>query len=457
MAQDPSCATPESEDFLARAAFAGVSAAFASLGRIFLCLDPGFRVVHASSLLDSLLGRGTAESVAGREVAELLGQDLFGESGTLRQILLSGERREGWRGLLSVGGQTPRLMSVTAAPFHADPGAACDPRVAFIVVLRPAESDAAALGAGSPFPGLIGRSPAMERVFRLVENLEHSEATVLLTGESGTGKEVVARAIHAHSPRRAGPFVAVNCGALPGELLESELFGHARGAFTGAVRDRAGRFEVAQGGTLFLDEVGDLPLPLQVKLLRVLQERTFERLGESQPRRTDARIIAATNLDLRGAVRDGRFRDDLFYRLRVVPIEIPPLRVRREDIEPLAGFLLARVAARQGRAQRFSPDALRALLDYGWPGNVRELENALEYAVAVCKGQTILPEDLPAEVVTAEAQRGVPAPPPASGGDSASLYDALEAHHWRREPAARALGMSRTTLWRRMREAGLIR
>jgi DNA-binding NtrC family response regulator len=471
MADEPPCGVPVSADFLARAAFAGVSAAFASLGRIFLCLDQSFRVVHASSLLDSLLGRGTADSVAGRQVEDLLGQDLFGISGTLRQILLSGERREGWRGLLTVAGQTPRLVSVTAAPFHADPGAACDPRVAFIVVLRPAENEAVALTRGSPFPGLIGRSPAIERVFRLIENLEHSEATVLLSGESGTGKEVVARAIHAHSSRREGPFVAVNCGALPGELLESELFGHARGAFTGAVRDRAGRFEVAQGGTLFLDEVGDLPLPLQVKLLRVLQERTFERLGESQPRKTDARIIAATNLDLRGAVRDGRFRDDLFYRLRVVPLEIPPLRARREDIEPLAGFLLARVAARQGRAQRFSPDALRALLDYDWPGNVRELENALEYAVAVCKGQTILPEDLPAEIVQPEAQRS--APMDSAGGhhapresplslragtlDIESISRVLETHHWRREEAARALGMSRTTLWRRMREAGLIR
>jgi DNA-binding NtrC family response regulator len=306
----------------------------------------------------------------------------------------------------------------------------------------------------------------MEKVFRLIENLEHSETTVLLTGESGTGKEVVARAVHAHSPRRNGPFVAVNCGALPGELLESELFGHVRGAFTGAVRERAGRFEVAAGGTLFLDEVADLPLPLQVKLLRVLQERTFERVGESQSRRTDARIIAATNVDLRRAVQEGRFREDLFYRLRVVPIEIPPLRARREDIEPLATYLLARVAARHGRALRFSPDALRALLDYGWPGNVRELENALEYAVAVCKGQTVLPEDLPAELqqqtgvlppaqppVAASARRAVP--PPASQGEVTRLREALEAHRWRRAETARALGISRATLWRRMREAGL--
>jgi DNA-binding NtrC family response regulator len=335
-------------------------------------------------------------------------------------------------------------------------------------VLRPAEEDQNA--AASRFPGLIGRSPSMERIFRLIENLEHSEAAVLLAGESGTGKEVVAQAIHARSPRRAGPFVAVNCGALPGELLESELFGHVRGAFTGAVRDRAGRFELAAGGTLFLDEVADLPLHLQVKLLRVLQERTFERVGESRPRTSDARILAATHVDLRRAVHSGRFREDLYYRLRVVPIEIPPLRDRREDIEPLATFLLARVGARQGRALRFSPDVLRLLIEHSWPGNVRELENALEYAVAVCKGQTILPEDLPGEVggapVAAPVVTSAPHAAPlrrqgngqraeADAIDLARIRGALEACHWRRHEAARALGISRTTLWRRMRELGL--
>ncbi len=445
--------TEKPNDLALRAALEGVSAAFASLGRVFLCVDAGFHVLHASSLLDRLIGRGSADAARGRPVAQLLGAELFGPSGTLRQLLLAGERREGWRSMLTVGDTKPRLVSLTAAPFHSDPGSVCDPRVAYIVVLRPAEEDEAAAGGGSPFPGLIGRSPAMERVFRLIENLE----------QSGTGKEVLARAIHAHSPRRGGPFVAVNCGALPGELLESELFGHVRGAFTGAVRERAGRFEVAAGGTLFLDEVADLPLQLQVKLLRVLQERTFERVGESQSRRTDARIIAATNLDLRRAVQEGRFREDLFYRLRVVPIELPALRERREDIEPLATYLLARVAGRQGRALRFSPDALRALLDYAWPGNVRELENALEYAVAVCKGQTVLPEDLPAELqpggaLSTTAASPAVAPegdPRSSHADVHVLKQALEAHRWRRVEAARALGISRATLWRRMREAGL--
>jgi len=455
--------TDPGNDLLLRSAIEGVSAAFASLGRVFLCVDNGFRVVHASSLLDRLIGRGASDEAVGKPLAELLGADLFGPAGTLRQLLLAGERREGWRSMLTVGLERPRLVSLTAAPFHSDPGTVCDPRVAYIVVLRPAEEDQTAPGATSLFPGLIGRSSAMERILRLVENLENSEATVLLTGESGTGKEILARTIHSHSPRRNGPFVAVNCGALPGDLLESELFGHVRGAFTGAVRERAGRFELAAGGTLFLDEVGDVPLHLQVKLLRVLQEKTFEPVGQSKSKSTDARIIAATNLDLRRAVQEGRFREDLFYRLRVVPIEIPPLRERRADIEPLATHLLARVAARQGRALRFSPDALRAVLDNPWPGNVRELENALEYAVAVCKGQTLLLEDLPVELLSSNVEiASEPAPFPrsasASAGpvpDLAHLRRALEAHRWRRVEVARALGISRATLWRRMREAGL--
>jgi transcriptional regulator with PAS, ATPase and Fis domain len=310
------------------------------------------------------------------------------------------------------------------------------------------------------FSGMVGRSASMRRIFDLVLSLAESDATVLLTGESGTGKELVARALHQNSPRHGHPFVAVNCGALPGELLESELFGHVRGAFTGAVRDRQGRFELARGGTLFLDEVADLTLPLQVKLLRVLQERTFERVGESSSRHSDARIIAATNRDLQRDIRDGRFRDDLYYRLRVVPINIAPLRERREDIEALALHLLARVSDRQGRSQILAPDALRALLEYTWPGNAREMENALEYAVAVCRGQTIHAADLPAEV--REPQRPAPAPfeDPARNGredpdERERLTEALQAHRWNRVDAATALGISRTTLWRRMRELGL--
>ncbi|MGC4000906.1 MAG: sigma-54 dependent transcriptional regulator [Anaeromyxobacter sp.] len=331
--------------------------------------------------------------------------------------------------------------------------------------MRPAdEATEEAAGPTAGF-GLIARSQAMARVFRLIDPLQHSESTVLITGESGTGKEVLARIIHAHSPRRSGPFVAVNAAALPGELLESELFGHVRGAFTGAVRDRAGRFETATDGTLFLDEVGDVPLHLQVKLLRVLQEHTYERVGDSTTRRTNARIIAATNRNLRKAVAEGGFREDLYYRLRVFPIEVPPLRARREDIEPIARLLLSRACARTGRALRLSPEAARALLSHDWPGNVRELENALEFAATVAQGQTIQPEDLPPELAGPEPASPPPlalqapaaraAPPPSAAEDREALARALEAHRWNRLETARALGVSRSTLWRRMRAAGL--
>ncbi len=450
---------PASEDIASKVAWIAVSAAFQALGRVFFCLDGSFRVIHASSTLDELMGEGSAVGAQGKPVEDVLGVELFGAQGLLRQALLSGERREGWKAWLRSGDGEPRAVSVTAAPFCQPAEGVCDPRVAYVVVVRPAEREHLETGGPVAFAGLVARSSAMLRIFHLIENLEHSEATVLLTGESGTGKELVARAVHLHSPRKSGPFVPVNCGALPGELLESELFGHVRGAFTGAVRDRAGRFEMASGGTLFLDEVGDLPLHLQVKLLRVLQSRSYERVGESRTRQSDARIVAATNLDLRRATQEGRFREDLYYRLRVVPIEIPPLRERREDIELLAQTLLARVGGSRRRALRFSPDALRVLLGYSWPGNVRELENALEYAVAVCKGQTVLPEDLPAEISQAPvsyASRSHPGSPRAGANpETERLRAALEAHQWRKADAARALGISRTTLWRRMRETGL--
>ena len=483
-------ASENQREIEARAAWQGVSAAFAALGRTFICVDRDFRVIHASLAIDDILGAGASERVAGLRVSDLLGPDLFGPAGALTLALRAGERQEGWRGHLRLDDGDHHLVSLSVAPFPSEMMAACDPQVAYVVVLRPSEEDTATGGAGpTSISALIARSPAMLRIFALIENLKQSDATVLITGESGTGKELVARAIHEHSPRARGPFVAVNAGALPGELLESEMFGHVRGAFTGAAKDRIGRFEMASDGTLFLDEVGDLPLPLQVKLLRVLQDGAFERLGESTTRTSRARVIAATNVDLPVAIGEGRFREDLFYRLRVVPIQVPPLRGRREDIEPLAQAILARVSARQGRALRFSPDALRVLLRHDWPGNVRELENALEYAVAVCRGQTLLPEDLPDLVAqledgapetpprspgspagTPSASTGTtpvtPPSPPASSADSRRtpradpeeieyLRRVLEDHRWNRGAAAQTLGISRTTLWRRLREAGL--
>jgi transcriptional regulator with PAS, ATPase and Fis domain len=413
-----------------------VSDIFAALRRILVCIDADFRIVHVSNGLPAVK--------AGTPAAEVLGDALFGPGGTLRQALEAGETREGWRATIE-----ETLYSVTVAPFSPRRPDRCDPNVRYIALLRPALDEPVSDNAPMLFGGMIARSPAMVHLFELIEHLKSSEATVLLAGESGTGKEMVARAIHDYSPRRRGTFVAVNCGAIPADLLESELFGHVRGAFTGAIRDRVGRFELAGGGTLFLDEIGDMPLALQVKLLRVLQERTYEPVGESRTRTANVRIIAATHVDLRRAVSEGRFREDLYYRLRVVPIEIPPLRDRREDIEPLARSLLSRIAARHGRQVRFSPDAIRRLLQHTWPGNVRELENALEYAVAVTDGQTIMPEDLPIEsiAVAPHSHREVN-----EAEEIEAIRTALDQHHWRRDAAASALNMSRTTLWRKMRE-----
>lgn len=248
-----------------------------------------------------------------------------------------------------------------------------------------------------------GSDPAMARIADTVDRVAPSQATVLLFGETGTGKEVVARTLHMHSTRREQPFVAVNCAALKGELLESELFGHEKGAFTGADRARAGRVESARGGTLFFDEIGELPLPLQAKLLRLLQEREYERLGSDRTQRADVRVLAATNRDLLMAIREGTFREDLYYRLKVITIRIPPLRERVDDILPLAEWLLARHAAEAARTPpQLTPEVRHMLRDYAWPGNVRELSNVMERCVLLA-GDTVDLCDLPEELMAPDA------------------------------------------------------
>ncbi|MDC0681050.1 sigma-54-dependent transcriptional regulator [Sorangium atrum] len=249
------------------------------------------------------------------------------------------------------------------------------------------------------FEELLAKSPPMQVIFKTIAKVADYKTTALITGESGVGKELVARAIHRRSSRRGGPFVAVNCGAIPENLLESELFGYKRGAFTDAVNDRAGLFEQANHGTLLLDEIGELPLALQVKLLRVLQEETLRRLGDSKDIKVDVRILAATHRDLMAETQAGRFREDLFYRINVLPIAIPPLRERREDIPILMDHFLARNNARFGiNIRGFEPEARRLLLEYRWPGNVRELENTVERAMVLCEGERIGEADLPERI-----------------------------------------------------------
>lgn len=304
------------------------------------------------------------------------------------------------------------------------------------------------------FHGILTGAPCMHALFRLMERVARSDASVLIRGDSGTGKELVAQALHNLGRRARGPFRAVNCATLTPELLASELFGHVRGAFTGAVRDRKGLFALADGGTIFLDEVAELPLDLQARLLRVLQERTFIPVGGTEHVEVDVRILSATHRSLRDEVERGRFREDLMYRIRVIPLYLPRLAERRDDVALLAWHFIDRLNQSSPRAiEGIERAAMDALLSYTWPGNIRELQNVIEYAMVVGEGPVLQLEDLTPEL------RGEP-PPGSTGpghtGDDAerrSILEALAATGGNRAEAARLLGISRTTLWRRLNES----
>ena len=320
------------------------------------------------------------------------------------------------------------------------------------------------LARGGVPPGFVGESPAIREVFRVVGKAAPTNATVLILGESGTGKELVADAVHRASPRANRPLLKVNCAALPEGLLEAELFGHARGAFTGATGERAGRFEAAQGGTVFLDEVGEVPPHTQVKLLRVLQNREVERLGENRPRPVDVRLVAATNADLDQKVRKGELREDFYFRLKVVTVRMPALRERRGDIPLLAEHFRRVYAERHGRrVEGFEPDALALLKSYDWPGNVRELENLVEAAVVLSDGpriaRAVLPveiggeqkvEDLPEDAETIRIRVGTPLPE----AEKVIILDTLQRTGGNKTSAARILGIGLRTLYRKLEEYG---
>ena len=301
-------------------------------------------------------------------------------------------------------------------------------------------------------PGVVARSAGMRRAFDLACRVARVDSTVLLTGESGVGKEILARVVHERSPRASGPFVAINGAALPENLLESELFGHARGAFTGASSDRPGLFEAANGGTLFLDEIGEVPLGLQARLLRALQEREVRRVGENRSRKVDVRVLAATNRDLGKDVETGHFRRDLYYRLRVIEIPIPPLRERPEDVLPLAKALLVDAARRTGaKVSGFTAEAARLLLRHRWPGNVRELANAVERAAVLADGARVGAEDLPDEI--ARPGRGAGAAGDALADvERAHVLSVLGEENGHREKAAKRLGIGVATLYRKLKE-----
>lgn len=329
------------------------------------------------------------------------------------------------------------------------------------------------------YAGIIGRSESMRRVFSLLEGAANSDATVIITGESGTGKELAARAIHEQSRRAFKPFVKVDCVTLAESVLESELFGHEKGAFTGADRLRIGRFEDAEGGDVFLDEIGDIPPSVQVKLLRVLEEKVIERVGGNKPIQVNARVITATNRDLEKLVETGAFRQDLFYRINVVPIRMPPLRERREDIPLLAGKFVEKMAESTGRRiEGFTPEAMAIMYSYSWPGNVRELKNTVEYAFVVCRNKLIdlghLPESLSSidhcgdanesklvQLVIHDSADEVAPDSPASGEGGPTrnakdeLISALRQARGNQSEAARLLGVSRMTIYKRMKKYGI--
>ncbi len=322
---------------------------------------------------------------------------------------------------------------------------------------------------------LIGRSAAIAEINRMIEQVANTEASVLILGESGTGKEVIARNIHAHSDRRNKPFVPINCGAIPSELLESELFGHEKGAFTGAISARKGRFELAEGGVIFLDEIGDMPLAMQVKLLRVLQERTYEKVGSNRSNRTDVRIIAATHRPLEKMIEEGTFREDLYYRLNVFPIEVPPLRERPEDVPLLIDELIQRIEREKRGSVRLTPKAKQMLARYDWPGNVRELANLIERLAILHPHDVVDVRDLPARYLSDEASQqiagqveaapaAVPVSPQSLPGEGidlkqyladievAMIEQALDETGYVVARAANLLGMRRTTLVEKMRK-----
>jgi two-component system, NtrC family, response regulator AtoC len=310
-------------------------------------------------------------------------------------------------------------------------------------------------------PEVIGRTPALQQVLGTVQKIARTDSTVLITGETGVGKELIARGIHLASPRQNHPFVKVNCAAIPETLLESEFFGYEKGAFTGAVTNKPGRFEIAQQGTLFLDEIGEMPLHLQAKLLGVLQDKAFERVGGVKTIKADVRIVAATNKDLQAAVQSGKFRSDLFYRLNVVPIHVPPLRERKEDLIPLVDSLLKKLMTKyQKKITNVSPEVIAAFSNYDWPGNIRELENVLERMVLMCETDTVSLHEVPAEI-RATGSHITP-----SGlkekietishvTEKQMIIDALNKTDQNRTKAAELLGISRRTLQNKIKEYGL--
>jgi PAS domain S-box-containing protein len=434
-----------------------MQAIFNGLAEGILTVDREFVVTNANIALGDIVGVPAADC-AGQPLGELL----RGADQELDQLLsgtIGGRPVRKHEITFLTRSRDARTAFLTTAPLT-NPDGEVDGVIVVLEDITEIRRLTAELEGRSSYFRLIGRNPRMLQIYDMIEHLADNDVTVLIAGESGTGKELVAHAIHYRSHRSGGPLVRVNCAALAETLLESELFGHAKGAFTGAVRDRIGRFEEANGGTIFLDEIGDISMPVQQRLLRVLQERELERVGESRTRPLDVRVIAATHRDLRRLVDEGRFREDLYYRLHVVSIELPPLRERREDIPLLVQHFVEKLNASMHRqVAGVSQELLERLLAHDWPGNVRELENAIQRAMVVARGRTLRLNHLaPGMAWARSAASGAAAPPPSGRQPETSreaLLTALAAAGWNKSAAARLLGVDRSTVWRRMRRYGI--
>jgi PAS domain S-box-containing protein len=411
---------------------------------IFIC-DPKMRLLSFNRAAEEITGFARHE-VMGKECVEVCSGKLCGAECAVCQTLLTRRPvRDAQLKFIRKDGQA-RLVQLNTSMLQGPEGHPAAVVVVFrdmteLVQLR------RELRERYRFHGLVGKSPRMQAVYELVESLAETDSTVLIQGESGTGKELIAAALHYEGPRSRGPFVRVGCGALPPGLLESELFGHVKGAFTGAIRDKAGRFELAHRGTIFLDDVSEIPLDLQARLLRVLQERTVERVGDTRTVQVDVRIVAATNRDLAALVGERRFREDVYYRLNVVPVSLPPLRERRDDIPLLVDHFINLFNSKMKRkVEGVSPEAMRLLADYSWPGNVRELENAVEHAFVSARGSVLTPDDLPAHLSGAASPQPRPRVP-----SRETLLGALRSAGWNTAEAGRAFAVHRTTVWRWMK------
>ncbi|MBU1451529.1 MAG: sigma 54-interacting transcriptional regulator [Proteobacteria bacterium] len=451
----------EPGEFLPRMPRLGYQSLVDNLAEGIFTINTRWRITSFNQRAEEITGYGRTE-VLGRHCWDIFRSDLCGTSCPLRTTVETGVTRmdQDVRMLGKGGKRLGVLVNTSVVRDRAGTVVGAVESFRPLAGLEPS----LAPDTGSSFSDIVGASEPMRRLFNMLPDVAASEANVLIQGESGTGKELFARALHHHSPRREGPFVAVNCSALAESLLESELFGHEKAAFTGAVRSKVGRFELAKGGTLFLDEIGELKPELQVKLLRVLEQRVFERVGGTRLIAMDARIIAATNRDLAEAMAQGALREDLFYRLRTVPLTLPPLRLRKDDIPLLVEHFVRQLNKRYAKQVRsVDPKVMRMLMSYDWPGNVRELERVMEHAYVFVKGPVIFPPYLPAlnefrrERGATAAEEGYPAAPGASREDSErqAILDALSQSGGRRQQAAELLGISRTSLWRRMKSLGL--